>query len=102
VVFVASAEIYARGTARAVPFWTSVSFSLTHRFVIVNSAPPWLLLPYTAGPHAEDGERSERPIHVTCPAVKCERAVVAYEHFDEYRCFCPECEHVWDALASDF
>jgi len=54
-------------------------------------------------PPAEDGgQRSyPAPIYVSCPDCQCETAVVAYEHFDERRCFCPESEHWWDRLASD-
>ena len=40
--------------------------------------------------------RSQRVIHVECPACHWTKAVLAYENAQK-RCFlCPHCQHVWD------
>ena len=35
-------------------------------------------------------------VHVTCPACKSPKALIAATHFGLQMCFCPTCEHAWD------
>ena len=37
--------------------------------------------------------------HVVCPKCNSPKAVLAASHYTQVMCFCPLCEHAWEAPA---